>query len=379
MNSPYQAAAESFDSGRLRRFYGSGAWIEGAAERQVTQILERPGVQAVAAFPDLHPGMHGPVGTAILSDRLHPALIGADIGCGMSMFRLDLPARRLKIDKAVTALRELEGPWWGDPWGRLREVGLNGESFPDALGTIGGGNHFCELQGVAAIENPEEAASLGLESGSLLLLVHTGSRAFGPMVLGGLSPQDQEALDPESEEGALYLRLQNEAVVWASLNRRVVAERAAELLRAEAVLLVDSPHNLLEPHAGGWLHRKGAARAEPGGLAPLAGSREGPSWLLRAAATPPEGSLASLAHGAGRRYQRGAMHGRAGRSKSELLQMSRGGRVICEDRGLLIEEAKAAYKDPRRVLADLVEFGLASPLVETRPLITFKTARELRR
>ncbi|WP_018631361.1 RtcB family protein [Neomegalonema perideroedes] len=381
MTFPDMAARDSAESQRLRRFYSSGAWIEGDAERQLTQTLARPGVQAVAAFPDLHPGIHGPVGAAILSDRAHPALIGGDVGCGMAMFRLDLPARRLKLDKAAAALRGLSESWRGNPWELLEAEGLHPETFPAALGTLGGGNHFCELQAVAALDDPEEAARAGVESGSLLLLVHTGSRAFGPMLLGALTPAEQEALDLATEAGADYLRQQEMAVRWAALNRRAIAGRAAELLRAEAELIADSPHNLLEPHAGGWLHRKGAAKTSPGALVPLAGSREAPSWLLKAATTQPEGALDSLAHGAGRRYRRSAMHGRVGRSKSELLRLERpagGSRVICEDRGLLIEEAGAAYKDARKVLADLVAFGLAAPVVETRPLLTFKTAREAR-
>lgn len=381
MTSIPQAAADPAGSKRLSRFFSADAWIEGAAEQQLTRTLARPGVKALAAFPDLHPGLHGPVGAAILSDRLHPALVGTDVGCGMAMFRLALPTRRLKLDKAEAAFRALQEPWDGEPWDRLRAAGLDSEAFPAALGGIGGGNHFCELQAVAAVEDADEAARAGIESGSLLLLVHTGSRAFGPAVLGALAPEDQEALDPDSEEGALYLRLHGEAARWAALNRLIVAERAAAALRTEAALIVDSPHNLVEPHRGDWLHRKGAAKAAPGGLVPLAGSRAAPSWLLKAAAEPPEGALDSLAHGAGRRYRRSAMHGRAGRSKSELLRLERpagGGRVICEDRALLIEEAGAAYKDARKVLADLVGFGLAAPVVETRPLLTFKTAREAR-
>ncbi|MEJ2117876.1 MAG: RtcB family protein, partial [Alphaproteobacteria bacterium] len=52
-----------------------------------------------------------------------------------------------------------------------------------------------------------------------------------------------------------------------------------------------------------------------------------------------------------------------------------GGLVVCEDRKLLVEEAPDAYKAIDRVIADLVEFGLARVVATFRPLVTFKTAR----
>ncbi|MBS0242081.1 MAG: RtcB family protein, partial [Proteobacteria bacterium] len=64
-------------------FASSKAWIEGDATRQLEMVASMPGVSAVAAMPDLHPGKFGPVGCAVLSDRIHPQLIGSDIGCGM--------------------------------------------------------------------------------------------------------------------------------------------------------------------------------------------------------------------------------------------------------------------------------------------------------
>ncbi len=89
-------------------------------------------------------------------------------------------------------------------------------------------------------------------------------------------------------------------------------------------------------------------------------------------------ALCSLAHGAGRKFDRGAMHGRAGTTKSELVRLARnpfGGIVVCEDRDLLVEEAPEAYKNIARVIEDLSTFGLARVVATFRPLVTFKTAR----
>ena len=45
-------------------------------------VADIPGIRAVAGMPDLHPGKYGPVGCAILADRIHPAFVGSDAGCG---------------------------------------------------------------------------------------------------------------------------------------------------------------------------------------------------------------------------------------------------------------------------------------------------------
>jgi release factor H-coupled RctB family protein len=71
------------------------------------------------------------------------------------------------------------------------------------------------------------------------------------------------------------------------------------------------------------------------------------------------------------------MHGRVGTVKSDLQRLNRnpfGGLVVCENRDLLVEEAPEAYKSVGRVIADLVEFGLARTVATFRPLVTFKTA-----
>ena len=343
-------------------FASPNTWMEGAATEQLRMTAALPGVTRAAAFPDLHPGRHGPVGCAILSDRLHPLLIGNDIGCGMALFVLDKPVRKLRLDKVTERLRALEGPWTGDARSRLEEAGLD-DLHPHALGTIGGGNHFCELQ---AVED-------GALDGDATLLVHSGSRALGTAVLER-TPTPPDGLAPDGEEAHAYLHAHDRAVRWAALNRTVIAERAAEALRCDLEPIVDAPHNLVE-RGDGLLHRKGAAKAD-GTLVPLAGSRDAPSFLLRPTGANSD-ALGSLAHGAGRKYDRASMHGRVGRYRSDREALARnrsGGRVICEDRDLLIEEAPAAYKDSERVRDDLVTLGLVETVATLRPVVTFKKA-----
>jgi release factor H-coupled RctB family protein len=87
---------QSAAGAQVSKFYSRATWVDGHAEEQLQQVAGWPGMKAVAGFPDLHPGRYGPVGAAFLADRIWPQLVGPDIGCGMALFRLDLPRRRLK-------------------------------------------------------------------------------------------------------------------------------------------------------------------------------------------------------------------------------------------------------------------------------------------
>lgn len=363
-----------FGDGIITKFYTSAAWNEGRAEAQLEEVAGWTGVQKIVAFPDLHPGKCGPVGCAVLADRIFPQLIGNDIGCGMSLFQLDLPARKLKLEKALRRMRVLGEPVSEDQGGRLEDAGLPTDLFATSLGTVGGGNHFCEVQTLAEADDGTR-----LDASRLYLLVHSGSRGFGNAVLGAVPPGAYAGLHGVSDAAQTYLNDHDKAVRWASLNRQVIAERAAEALRADLTLLVDAPHNLLARHCDGWLHRKGAAVAEEG-FVPLAGSRASASYLM--APTGHDNALGSLAHGAGRRYDRSSMHGRVRAKKSDIEAMQRtsfGGRILCEDRDLLIEEAPLAYKSAKSIAEDLERTGAARSVAEFHPLLTFKKTRDGRR
>ncbi|MEM9267985.1 MAG: RtcB family protein, partial [Pseudomonadota bacterium] len=311
---------------------------------------------------------YGPVGCAVLADRIYPQLIGNDIGCGMSLFQLDLPMRKLKLDKAVRRMRKLGDPADTDFADRLEQLGLPTDLFPTSLGTIGGGNHFCEVQTVSRCDPDAD-----LDTSLTYLLVHSGSRGLGDAVFGALPETAFSGL--LSCDESVYVKRHDQAAHWASLNRQIIAERAAEALRADLRMIVDAPHNLLSREAHGWLHRKGAAKANMP-LVPLAGSRDAPSYLLRPVGLT--GALGSTAHGAGRRYDRASMRGRIGAKQSDITAMERtsfGGRVLCEDRDLLIEEAPSAYKSADQVVADLEMLGVARPVATFHPVLTFKKIR----
>ena len=363
-------------------FASSKSWIEGNATLQLQQVAALPGVQAVAAMPDLHPGKYGPVGCAVLADHIHPQLVGSDIGCGMGLFELDIAVRKLRLDQLAGRLHELDQPWNGDTDNVLTDAGLHVSAFDASLGSIGGGNHFCELQAIEEIHDPEVATRAGLDRNRAYALVHSGSRGFGYSILERHLQSGETALNPGSEKGAAYMNAHDHAVQWARLNRRIIAERAASAARADLRAVNDLAHNMVERRGDGdgtvtALHRKGAAASDRG-LVPVPGSRGTLSYLVEPLAAMQTDALASLAHGAGRKYDRASMHGRVRVKKSDVARLERnpyGGLIVCGDRGLLAEEAPEAYKSIERVIADLVEFRLARVVASFRPLVTFKKAQ----
>ncbi|TIX56061.1 MAG: RNA ligase RtcB family protein, partial [Mesorhizobium sp.] len=110
----------------------------------------------------------------------------------------------------------------------------------------------------------------------------------------------------------------------------------------------------------------------------IAGSRASLSYVVQVLDATGS-SLGGISHGAGRKYDRATMHGRAGRNRSErdaLLRNGWGGQLICDDRNLVIEEAASAYKDAGQVVRDLAEAGLVLALAAMKPLVTYKKAVE---
>jgi release factor H-coupled RctB family protein len=95
----------------------------------------------------------------------------------------------------------------------------------------------------------------------------------------------------------------------------------------------------------------------------------------------PAEALSSVAHGAGRKHDRGSMERRirnAPGSVQKLVRTALGSRVICTDRRLMMEEAPEAYKDVGKVIEDLEAMQLMRVVAVLRPMINFKTARDMR-
>jgi release factor H-coupled RctB family protein len=352
-------------------FASDGSWIESDAVDQCHQVAALDGMIHVAAMPDLHPGKGAPIGAAMTSTVLYPFLVGSDIGCGIAVFPIEL--KRAVPERLAGRFPDLDRPL--DPGSDDPAWAYVDADIPaghvDGLGTVGRGNHFVELARVQTLLDPGHATRLGLGSGDLVLIVHSGSRGLGERILRAHTERHGAgpAADPAS-----YLDSHDAAVRWGSRNRRLMAARVALALGAKPTEpIVDLCHNLVEVRDGVYLHRKGAAPGD-GRDVLVAGTRGTCSYLVAAHAGPEANR--SVAHGAGRKMSR-ADALRRGRAKHTVEQLRRtplGSLVVCGDRQLLFEEAPTAYKRIEQVVGDLVEHGLATPIATTVPLVTYKTA-----
>jgi release factor H-coupled RctB family protein len=368
----------------VRLFASSKTWIVGEAIRELYAAAKLDGVRLAVGFPDLHPGKGSPVGAAFVSEGLiYPCLIGGDIGCGMALFKTDLLQRDLKLNRWANLRFDLEHPWEGDVSEVLAASGLESTEFDQALGTLGGGNHFAELQRVEEVLEARAFKRFGLGRQQLVVLVHSGSRGLGESILRDYVAEHQASgCDAESFSAASYLSDHDVAVRWAKANRALIAQRFVESLGARADCLWDGCHNSISRRELDrevvWVHRKGAVGTE-GEQVVIPGSRGSLSYLVQPIGDG-ESHAWSLAHGAGRKWARSEtrlrMRERFG--VHQLTQTPLGGRVICEARDLLYEEAPAAYKNIEDVVQDLVDAGLVSVIATFRPLLTYKT-RALRR
>lgn len=364
----------------VRVIASSRTWIESDAVRQLEQTARLSGMKLAVGLPDLHPGKGSPIGAAFLtSDWIYPALVGSDIGCGMGLWQTGLKTHKIKIDKWSEQLDGLDAPWDGDgqAWLAARDVTPTG--YDAALGTIGGGNHFAELQRIETVYDETAGAALGLDRQSLYLLVHSGSRGLGESVLRAHADQYRDqGLHAATDEAAVYMARHNHAVQWALANRALIAHRFTTCWRTDGTAIIDISHNTVTPQTfkgcACWLHRKGAAPADKG-VVVIPGSRGDFSYLVRPTGDQQNNAF-SLAHGAGRKWQRGAARGRLEKYRpDDFLKTPLGGRIICNDKDLIFEEAPQAYKNIGSVVGDLVEAGLIERVAKLRPLLTYKTRR----
>ncbi len=352
------------------------SWIEGIAVEQLKQVATLEGVQSVVGLPDLHAG---PVGIAMASDNMiYPHLVGNDIGCGLGFWQTDCLAKKAKLDRWIKRLNNLDTPFEGDITPLLQKYSLDEKGYLSALGTIGHGNHFAELQKVETVYNQPLFEQYGLEKERVTLLIHSGSRGLGRQIMDDHIAQNGSGpLIADSPAGKYYLKKHNDALQWGRANRELIANRFMDSLNIKGENVLDLTHNSVTKEKLGesevWMHRKGANPSNEG-IALIAGSRGTLSYLVKPTPKTFESNL-SIAHGAGRKWKRSEMEKRVKKQHtlSSLLQTSLGSRVICEDRKLLYEEAPDAYKSIKQVIYDLEEFGLIEVIATYRPLITYKT------
>src|SRR6185295_1767500 len=122
---------------QVRLIASPKSWIEGEAVRQLYATAKLDGVRLAVGFPDLHPGKGTPVGAAFVTDEvIYPHVIGGDIGCGMALFKTDLPRRSARrVDRWSELRFNLEHPWDEDVRDVLAAHDLDAMEFDPALGT----------------------------------------------------------------------------------------------------------------------------------------------------------------------------------------------------------------------------------------------------
>jgi release factor H-coupled RctB family protein len=288
-------------TGKVRVIASDKNWIEGAALQQLEKTASLAGMRLAVGLPDLHPGKGSPIGAAFLTESwIYPALVGNDIGCGIGLWRTGLGAKGIKREVWSDRLRDMEDAWEGDVDRFLEQWGIEKSGYEGSLGTIGGGNHFAELQAVENIVNREECEKLGITQDAVCLCVHSGSRGFGESILREhITRFGSAGLPAESADAREYLGKHDHAKSWASANRELIALRTLDRLRTGGVRLVDICHNSVERPDKGWLHRKGAAPSTEGAVV-IPGSRGAFTYVV-APKEPSERSAFSLAHGSARK------------------------------------------------------------------------------
>ncbi|MCG7497457.1 RNA ligase RtcB family protein [Vibrio sp. Of7-15] len=362
-------------------------WIEGLAIQQLTKTSELTGMCRVAGMPDLHPGRGYPIGAAFFTqNKIYPALVGNDIGCGMSLWQTSSKVSKVNVSKMAKKFEQIEQPldanWFDTIANRKCEKGIQSDLFDQALGTIGGGNHFAEFQAIDEVYNESALEELGLNKKHLQLLVHSGSRGLGQSILvDHITRCNHDGLETNSDEFFSYMAKHDEAVRWAELNRELIALRFLDAIRAKGYCALDINHNLVTSKKidgiEGWLHRKGATPSDQGYVV-IPGSRGDYSYLVTPRINNDDKaimSLFSLAHGAGRKWKRGECHGRLGHKykREDLYRTELGSRVICGNKELLYDEAPQAYKKCETVISDMVDAELIDVVAKLRPVLTFKT------
>ena len=359
-------------------------WIEGLAIQQLIKTSELNGMQRVAGMPDLHPGRGYPIGAAFFTtNKIYPALVGNDIGCGMSLWQTSAKVSKVNLDKLAKKFEHVELPL-DDSWLAIiqsrkaaKNITVNGHDR--TLGTIGGGNHFAEFQAIDRIENQVLFDDAKLDKNFTYLLVHSGSRGLGQSILSEhITQHNHDGLQEGSDDFSSYMEKHDEAVRWAELNRELIARRFMEAIRCDGNQVLDVNHNLVSKSEvsgdSGWLHRKGATPSD-NGLVIIPGSRGDYSYLVKPIAEFAHRSLFSLAHGAGRKWARGDCKARLDKrfSSEDLLRTKLGSRVICGDKELLYDEAPEAYKRCDDIIQSLVDENLIEVIARLRPVLTFKT------
>ena len=384
------------------------AELEAGCLGQATHLAALPFLHKwVSLMPDTHQGMGMPIGGVIAAKNvIIPNAVGVDIGCGMAYVGTDIKLSAVKdvqtgngtfmqalvgdimrnvpvgfahhsarrdcaaLDRALAEREKYAG---------VAELAAQIEEGYYQIGTLGGGNHFIELQ-----EDDE---------GCLAIMLHSGSRNFGKRICDHFHKLAQRLnekwyssvpanwqlafLSADSEEGKQYIDWMNLALDFAAENRAVMLRAVRDIVDRLMKKYVNENysyteeinchHNYaaLENHydKNVWVHRKGATRARAGELAVIPGAMGSYSYVVEGLGEPT--SFCSSSHGAGRRYSRTEAMGKFS-AEEVILDLKQQGVVLGKNKKTdVAEESRFAYKDIDEVMENQKDL--------VRPLKRLKT------
>lgn len=370
--------------------------IESGAFEQARNLANLPFIfQHVAVMPDAHQGYGMPIGGVMASEEMViPNAVGVDIGCGMCAVRTSLIT--ISTDQLKRVLAEIRRtvplgfnhhkkkqdprlmPKADVALDELPVIAGEYQSALTQLGTLGGGNHFIEIQKG--------------DDGHVWLMVHSGSRNLGFKVAnhynhlamdlnrqwGSKIPISWQLafLPITSTAGQTYLHEMNYCVDFAFANRKMMMERVKDALLSvvqpvffEPMINIAHNYAAMEFHFDKHVlvHRKGATRAQAGEIGIIPGSQGSPSYIVKGKGN--RDSFESSAHGAGRKMGR--------KQAQRQLDLEREKKRM-DDQGILhavrsagdLDEAPGAYKDIDEVIDN--QLDLVEVLVALRPLAVIK-------
>lgn len=365
--------------------------IEEGALKQARNLANLPfAFRHIAIMPDTHLGYGMPIGAILATKRvIVPNAVGVDIGCGMCSLRTNLTTLKLAdLKEIMTMIRKTvpvgfnrhENPqdesWMPQKKGNLPIVEQEYKSALHQIGTLGGGNHFIEIQKGS--------------DGYIWIMIHSGSRNIGFTVANHYHtiaqknnegsedkvPKDLASIPENSQYFDLYWNEMNYCIEFALANRKLMMERSKlafqEIIpEVEFSGFINKPHNFaaLEEHFGERVivHRKGATRARAGEWGMIPGSQGTQSFLVKGKGNP--NSFESCSHGAGRVMSRAAARKHLDLNAETKLMTDQGILHAIRHKGDL-DEAPSSYKDINEVMAN--QESLVEVQIKLQPLAVIK-------
>lgn len=372
--------------------------VEHTAMQQITNLTKLPFLyHHLAIMPDVHAGMGMPIGGVLACvDTVIPNAVGVDIGCGMCAVKTNWKAsqlsRKIIIDKILTNICNCipvgmnHHPKAQDtnllPQGhdieRMEVVSHRYAAIHHEIGTLGGGNHFIELQRD--------------EEDNLWIMIHSGSRNLGKQVgdhynklasrLNRLWHADfaidinMPFLPVGSKEFNDYWREMQYCIDFAFCNRKLMMDRIKGILADTLIDIEFEPMINIAHNYAAWenhfkknviVHRKGATLARKGTIGIIPGSQGTASYIVEGLGNPE--SFCSCSHGAGRRMSRKEAIRKLDLA-AEQRRLDNLGVVHSMTSQNKLDEAASAYKNIDTVLRN--EMDLVKIVTKLMPIAVVK-------